>query len=238
MGPIWGRQDPGGSHVGPMNFAIWVVLGWNMRRLCASKPLKYDTFGSIHKRKQTNRVTVASCYNKSLATRLFVSDGLPPQSADDVECVICHDFAMLWYFHGIRFLGCYFAAPFSPKANIAKAPGISVRNIDKIYHVRQNYIDHCPLSTCSNSISRFQCRDSILRSFETHNFIKKADESLQVLSINFNRGYTYICVPILIVTSLSNCSTHTPIYERLTQTVDSGYNVALRHDIAYRIYMT
>ena len=23
MGPIWGRQDPGGSHVGPMNFAIW-----------------------------------------------------------------------------------------------------------------------------------------------------------------------------------------------------------------------
>ena len=26
MGPIWGRQDPGGPHVGPMNFAIWV--GW------------------------------------------------------------------------------------------------------------------------------------------------------------------------------------------------------------------
>ena len=23
MGPVWGRQDPGGSHVGPMNFAIW-----------------------------------------------------------------------------------------------------------------------------------------------------------------------------------------------------------------------
>ena len=26
MGPIWGRQDPGGPHVGPMNFAIWVVF--------------------------------------------------------------------------------------------------------------------------------------------------------------------------------------------------------------------
>ena len=26
MGPIWGRQDPGGSHVGPMNFAIWEVI--------------------------------------------------------------------------------------------------------------------------------------------------------------------------------------------------------------------
>ena len=24
MGPIWGRQDPGRPHVGPMNFAIWV----------------------------------------------------------------------------------------------------------------------------------------------------------------------------------------------------------------------
>ena len=25
MGPIWGRQNPGGPHVGPMNFAIWDV---------------------------------------------------------------------------------------------------------------------------------------------------------------------------------------------------------------------
>ena len=23
MGPIWDREDPGGPHVGPMNFAIW-----------------------------------------------------------------------------------------------------------------------------------------------------------------------------------------------------------------------
>ena len=26
MGPIWGRQDPGGPHVDPKNFAIWVLL--------------------------------------------------------------------------------------------------------------------------------------------------------------------------------------------------------------------
>ena len=26
MGPIWGRQDPGGPHVGPMNFAVWDVF--------------------------------------------------------------------------------------------------------------------------------------------------------------------------------------------------------------------
>ena len=29
MGPIWGQQDPGGPHVGPMNFAIWdYINGW------------------------------------------------------------------------------------------------------------------------------------------------------------------------------------------------------------------
>ena len=26
MGPTWGRQDPGGSHVSPMKLAIWVVI--------------------------------------------------------------------------------------------------------------------------------------------------------------------------------------------------------------------
>ena len=25
MGPIWGREDPGGPRVGPMNIAIWEV---------------------------------------------------------------------------------------------------------------------------------------------------------------------------------------------------------------------
>ena len=27
MGPTWGRQDPGGSHVGPMNLAIRDAMG-------------------------------------------------------------------------------------------------------------------------------------------------------------------------------------------------------------------
>ena len=26
MGSIWGRQGPGGPHVGPMDFAIWNVI--------------------------------------------------------------------------------------------------------------------------------------------------------------------------------------------------------------------
>ena len=25
MGPIWGRQDPGGPHVGPTNFTVWLI---------------------------------------------------------------------------------------------------------------------------------------------------------------------------------------------------------------------
>ena len=29
MGPIWGRQDPGGPHVGPMNLIIWVAIHWS-----------------------------------------------------------------------------------------------------------------------------------------------------------------------------------------------------------------
>ena len=28
MGPIWGRQDPGGPHVGPMDLAIWDDTNW------------------------------------------------------------------------------------------------------------------------------------------------------------------------------------------------------------------
>ena len=29
MGPTWGRQDPGGSHVGPINLAIWDIdIAW------------------------------------------------------------------------------------------------------------------------------------------------------------------------------------------------------------------
>ena len=31
MGSIWGRQDPGGPHLGPMNFAIWetILMYWS-----------------------------------------------------------------------------------------------------------------------------------------------------------------------------------------------------------------
>ena len=33
MGPTWGRQDPGGPHIGPMNLAIWgnsAKVSWDL----------------------------------------------------------------------------------------------------------------------------------------------------------------------------------------------------------------
>ena len=41
MEPIWGREDPGGPHVGHMNFAIWDGFIWNM------KYLKYKETNSL-----------------------------------------------------------------------------------------------------------------------------------------------------------------------------------------------
>ena len=38
MGPIRGRQDPGGPHVGPMNFAIWLDAWENLQ----IPPLMYN----------------------------------------------------------------------------------------------------------------------------------------------------------------------------------------------------
>ena len=34
MGPIWGRQDPGGPHVGPINLAIWGVRVRQAGHIC------------------------------------------------------------------------------------------------------------------------------------------------------------------------------------------------------------
>ena len=38
MGPSWGRQDPGGPHAGPMNFAIW---DGNMQNIAYLSPVKH-----------------------------------------------------------------------------------------------------------------------------------------------------------------------------------------------------
>ena len=45
MGPFWDRQDPGGPHVGPMNFAIWVTFS---NKKSDNKPIKVSIYGYIY----------------------------------------------------------------------------------------------------------------------------------------------------------------------------------------------
>ena len=45
MRPIWGRQDPGGPHVGPMNFAIWdhsLTITWHPVLYVGHLQVKYQ----------------------------------------------------------------------------------------------------------------------------------------------------------------------------------------------------
>ena len=50
MESIWGRQDPGGPYIGPMNFAIWVSILEKINLLqwvCTVYiPFKYDCFSA------------------------------------------------------------------------------------------------------------------------------------------------------------------------------------------------
>ena len=51
MGPILGRQDPGGPHVGPMNFVIWVWKSINCNAFntsCVILSSFVDSFYTIY----------------------------------------------------------------------------------------------------------------------------------------------------------------------------------------------
>ena len=52
MGPIWGRQDPGGPHVGSMNFAIWVAFVFSLlsdfTTCCTSSQVTYGLRRHCH----------------------------------------------------------------------------------------------------------------------------------------------------------------------------------------------
>ena len=51
MGPIWGRKNPGGPHVGPMNFAIWDYVNqcwvYSMTPYGVTRPQQVIVYG-IH----------------------------------------------------------------------------------------------------------------------------------------------------------------------------------------------
>ena len=63
MVPIWGRQGPGGPHVGPMNFAIWgdKTQGFSLPAVCAmSIAIVYSTvYSGWDQRKYQSSVSLA-----------------------------------------------------------------------------------------------------------------------------------------------------------------------------------
>ena len=65
MGPIWGQQDPGGPHVGHMNFVIWDIYCQDTR--------------NIDVKKHYSVITKASQSLKSPVTWLFIQQGVKSQ---------------------------------------------------------------------------------------------------------------------------------------------------------------
>ena len=61
MGPILGRQDPDGPHVGPMNFAIWVILKSCI--LSILKWLSYWHYGTQAEEFQHSLTRYVPCYS-------------------------------------------------------------------------------------------------------------------------------------------------------------------------------
>ena len=45
MGPIWGRQDPDGPHLGPMNFALWdgIPSNWHSLDIICRRSMNQNT---------------------------------------------------------------------------------------------------------------------------------------------------------------------------------------------------
>ena len=57
MGPIWGRQDPGGPHVGPMNFDIWVITSQFFSKVGTTLPMiTRGKYGAYNQSKDTNPI--------------------------------------------------------------------------------------------------------------------------------------------------------------------------------------
>ena len=76
MGPTWGRQDPGGPHVGPMNFAIWAGIVLCMcpanERLTILLQLDANFTWSCHNMEMLAPL-LPFCLENPLATSRFLS---------------------------------------------------------------------------------------------------------------------------------------------------------------------
>ena len=71
VGSIWGRQDPGGPHVGPMNFAIWEHI---QSYVCMDKlvHLKHSNDVNIFILSWLNLFRVNLIFNCVFTTMLYV----------------------------------------------------------------------------------------------------------------------------------------------------------------------
>ena len=49
MGLIWARQDPGGPHVGPMNFVIWDLINTHINHSMNTDTYRWNTPPKSHK---------------------------------------------------------------------------------------------------------------------------------------------------------------------------------------------
>ena len=94
MGPIWGQQDPGGPHVGPMNFAIWALRWRHNGCNSVSNHQPHDCLlNRLFRRrsKKTSKLRVTGlCMGNSSGTGEF-----PARMASNVENV-----SIWWCHHG------------------------------------------------------------------------------------------------------------------------------------------
>ena len=92
MGPIWGRQDPGGPHVDPMNFVIWVFLiGDPTEEHAAVNLFRIQSNGSYMRRQHSAGFVI---YNKSnfvaywFTNRRFISLNRGTTSTKNLSTIV------------------------------------------------------------------------------------------------------------------------------------------------------
>ena len=75
MGPTWGRQDPGGHHVGPMNFAIRgiIPLGSQCSMYEVSAMMRMDYYRLLIYHSHIDGLVQERCNSNALAMELLLS---------------------------------------------------------------------------------------------------------------------------------------------------------------------
>ena len=91
MGPIWGRQDPGGAHVGPMNLANWVA---SLHNVPVVRSL--DVFLSVNENKLLDKLSSCMLFEK-IALSHFCDNKWPPCGVVSFSITHSDSNAKRWY---------------------------------------------------------------------------------------------------------------------------------------------